>query len=54
MPGDQLAVIQWADNSLDPLLAPADCDGEIASVNRNIVFENLEFEPAEWLLILNA
>ena len=52
-PGDRLATIQWEDNSREPLTAPPDCRGKVAAVNRDILFENLEFEPAEWLLILD-
>ena len=51
-PGAKLAIIQWEDNSRDPILAPENCSGKISSVNRSIMFENLAFEPAEWLLIL--
>ena len=53
-PGAQLATVQWEDNSREPITAPDNCSGEIASVNRNIIFENLAFEPSEWLLILTA
>lgn len=52
-PGDALATIQWEDNSRELFSAPENCAGKIASVNRNIMFENLEFEPADWLLILS-
>ena len=51
--GDALATIQWEDNSREPFSAPDNCAGVITSVNRNIMFENLEFEPADWLLILS-
>ena len=52
-PGTELAVIQWEDNSRDPITAPENCSGNIGSVNRNIIFENLAFEPSVWLLILS-
>lgn len=51
-PGTELADIQWEDNSRETFAAPENCTGEIASVNRNIMFENLAFEPACWLLLL--
>lgn len=50
--GTELATIQWEDNSRETFSAPEHCSGKIAAVNRNILFENLEFEPADWLLIL--
>ncbi len=53
-PGDEFAVVQWEDNSREALTAPDNCSGKIADVNRNIVFENLPFEPSQWLLILAA
>lgn len=52
--GDELGTIQWEDNSRESFSAPANCAGTISAVNRDIMFENLEFEPAEWLLILQA
>ena len=51
-PGSELADIQWEDNTLELIVAPEDCAGDIDSVNRNIVFEDLEFSPAIWLLVL--
>ena len=45
-PGDELGTIQWEDNSRETFSAPDNCAGQIASVNRDIMFENLEFEPA--------
>ena len=52
-PGTELAVIQWEDNSRKTFKAPENCTGEITSVNRNIMFADLAFEPAVWLLILS-
>ena len=52
--GDEFAIVQWADNSRDTLVIPDNCAGEITSVNRNIIFENLPLEPSEWLLIFAA
>ena len=51
-PGTELADIQWEDNSRSSIAAPDGCSGQIASVNRHIMFENLAFEPSQWLLIL--
>jgi len=53
-PGERIATIQWEDYSREPLAAPPDCRGTVYAVNRDIVFEHLEFEPAEWLLILES
>lgn len=53
-PGDEFAIVQWEDNSREALAAPDNCSGTIAAVNRNIAFENLSFEPSQWLLILAA
>lgn len=50
--GMELADIQWDDNSLEAITAPDDCVGQISSVNRNIMFEDLPFAPSQWLLIL--
>jgi len=52
--GTKLATVQWADNSREPIIAPATCAGQISSVNRNIAFENLPLEPSQWLLILSS
>jgi len=52
-PGDELADIQWEDNSRQAIVAPNNCSGSVASVNRNINYEDLPFEPAQWLLILS-
>ena len=53
-PGTELADIQWDDNSREPITAPNRCSGKIDSVNRDITFENLPFEPSQWLLILRS
>ena len=53
-PGTKLGIVQWEDNSRDAITAPANCTGVIDSVNRNITFENLPFEPAQWLIILRG
>ena len=53
-PGTELADIQWDDNSREPITAPDNCSGQIDSVNRNITFENLPFEPSQWLLIVSS
>ena len=53
-PGTELADIQWEDNTLESIAAPHNCSGNIDSVNRNIVFENLEHKPAIWLLVLSS
>lgn len=53
-PGTVLADIQWEDNSREPITAPDSCSGQIHSVNRNITFENLPFEPSQWLMIVNS
>ena len=50
--GDEVAVVQWEDNSREPLTAPDGCAGTITDVNRNLTFENLPFAPSQWLLIL--
>ena len=52
-PGMKVATIQWEDNSREPMTTSADCSGDVSSVNRNIVFENLYLEPSQWLLILS-
>ena len=52
--GTELADIQWDDNSREPVTAPNNCSGQIDSVNRNITFENLPFEPSQWLLIMSS
>ena len=49
-PGDELADIQWGNNDRDIIYAPANCSGNIAAVNRRIVFEDLPYPPAQWLL----
>ncbi len=53
-PGTELADIQWDDNSREPITAPEHCAGRIDSVNRDIAFENLPFEPSQWLLIVRS
>jgi hypothetical protein len=50
-PGDELAIIQWEDNSREAILAPEECGGSILAVNRNIMFEDLPYEPAIWLIV---
>ena len=51
--GDEVGDIQWADNSREPIVAPDECSGSIASVNRNIPYAELPFTPSQWLLILS-
>jgi len=53
-PGTELADVQWDDNSREPIIAPDNCSGRIDSVNRDIMFENLPFEPSQWLLIVSS
>lgn len=48
-PGDILATIQWNDNSRESLKAPNGCAGTVSYLNKNIRFENLEYEPSQLL-----
>ena len=50
-PGGEFATVQWEDNSRDVLIIPDNCSGTIEDVNRNILCEDLPFEP-QWLLSL--
>ncbi len=49
-PGTDLVIVQWEDNSRETVSAPAGCAGQVASVNRDVLFENLRFPPSQTLL----
>ena len=51
--GDEIADIQWEDNTKEVIIAPSDCSGEISAVNRNISFENLRYPPSQVLLAIS-
>lgn len=49
-PGDMLAYIQWGHGSTnEPLNAPDGCTGKVRYLNRNIVYEDLEYAPSQLL-----
>ena len=52
-PGDELGTVQWSDNSREPVRAPGNLSGQVASVNRNITYEVLARRP-QWLLRLTG
>ena len=49
-PGTEIADIQWDDNAIEPVTAPAKCSGIIAAVNRDIFVENFPYDPPQVLL----
>ena len=51
--GDEIADIQWEDNTREVITAPFDCSGEISAVNRDIFFENLRYPPSQVLLVIS-
>ena len=51
--GDEIADIQWEDNTTEVIRAPSDCSGDISAVNRDIAFENLRYPPSQVLLALS-
>lgn len=48
-PGAVLATIQWGTGSNETLYAPGGCNGMVINLNRNIMFENLEYTPSQFL-----
>lgn len=52
VPGKLLATLEWADGTTEPLNAPSGCNGVIEHRNLAIEYEELEFTPAEWAVIL--
>jgi len=51
-PEMELADIQWESNEREVITAPDNCSGEIESLNRDILFENLPYPPAQILLAI--
>ena len=49
-PGTVLADVCWGNRPDEVITAPANCSGEISSVHRDIIFENLPYAPPQWLL----
>ena len=47
--GDELATVQWSDNSRDPILCPPGCNGRVVGVNGDIIYEVLA-RRSQWLL----
>ena len=48
-PGDPLAIVQWGRGEHETLYAPDGCSGRVCDLNRNILFEELEFAPSQYL-----
>ncbi len=46
-PGVKLGIIQWGNGVLDALNTPEGCTGKVQSLNRNIMYENLEYAPSQ-------
>jgi hypothetical protein len=52
-PGIEVADIQWDSNKREVIIAPDNCKGEIKSLNRDILFENLPYPPPQILLAIS-
>jgi hypothetical protein len=48
-PGEIIAIIQWGQGVHEELLVPTGCRGRVQTLNRNILFEELDLEPSIFL-----
>jgi len=51
--GLKLATIQWGEGTLEPLNAPEGCVGTVQSLNRDILYEDLEYAPSQLFAVLS-
>ena len=49
---DDLATVQWGNGSKEPLRAPTGCLGTIQRINRDIIYEELEFSPSQFFALI--
>jgi hypothetical protein len=51
-PGERLAELQWGGGNIQVLTAPTECRGVVRTLNRNIIFEELGYEPSQLLALI--
>ena len=51
--GDNLGTIQWGEGSKESLVAPKECNGTVHTVNRDIIYEKLEYPPSQLFALIS-